>query len=878
MSDGSGKKVDVKPDKTVIKALALGGLLGGGGECAVDVKNGKVIRIRPFHYDWKYDRESFRPWKITRNGKEYKPLFKSVPSPFSLAYKKRTFSPNRIKYPLKRVDWDPNGERNPQNRGKSKYQRISWEEVSTLLADEVKRVHKEYGPLAILVQGDGHGECKTINTPHGHSGRLFDMMGGFTQQVRNPDSWEGWYWGSKHVWGQGIQGMMDPANNIIKDMTENCDMVLFWGGDPETTPWGFTGQCATRLCYFWTEVGIKQVYICPDLNYGAAVHADKWIPILPNTDAALQLAIIYIWVTEGTYNKEYVETHSVGMDKVEDYVLGKEDGIPKTPEWASRKCGVPEWTIKALARDWAKKIVSIAHYFGGSYVRGPFSHEPGRLECILLGMQGLGGPGVHQSQITYTGMPRAEGLRSTRFFNPELSERITKPVATTILAWGKQLIPKTWIQQAIDEPPLTFYGSGAIETPTEDQFIKYTYPLPKEEGGTEIHMIWTDTPCRITCWNHGNWTIEAFRNPKIETVVAQHPWLENDCLIADVILPSNTTLEVEDIVTNVRQGVNFHSIAIMEQAVQPIGESKSDYEVVLEIAKKLDYGDKFSENKTTRDLQQQVFDDMEIDNLVSWDDFLDKKYFVFPTAKDWENDSPGFRKFYDDPEKHPLPTPTGKLEFYSARLAEHFPDDKERPPIPKWIEKSQTHDERISSERAAMFPLLLMSNHGRWRTHAQGDDITWTREAPTCKVTGVDGYKYEPVWIHPQEAEKRGIRDGDIVKVFNERGIVLCGALVWERVMPGVAYVDHGARHDPLVPGWVDRGGAINTIAPYGVSSRNAVGQATSGYLVDVQKVSEKDYQEWRAMDPEAFDNAYQREYDPAAGLRFNAWVEGGMK
>jgi molybdopterin guanine dinucleotide-containing S/N-oxide reductase-like protein len=875
MSDAKGKTVDVKPDKTVIKALALGGLLGGGGECAIDVKDGKVVRIRPFHYDWKYDRESFRPWKITRNGKDYKPLFKSVPGPYSLAYKKRTFSPNRIKYPLKRVDWDPNGERNPQNRGKSKFKRISWEEASDILASEVKRIHKEYSPLAILVQGDGHGECKTINTPHGHSGRLFDMMGGFTQQVRNPDSWEGWYWGSKHVWGQGLQGMMDPANNIVKDMTEHCDMVLFWGGDPETTPWGFTGQCATRLCYFWTEVGIKQVYICPDLNYGAAVHADKWIPILPNTDAAFQLAIIYIWVTEGTYNKEYVKTHTVGMDKVEDYVLGKEDGVPKTPAWASKKCGVPEWTIKAFARDWAKKIVSIAHYFGGSYVRGPFSHEPGRLECILLGMQGLGGPGVHQSQITYTGMPRAEGLRSTRFFNPELSERITKPVATTIRAWGKQLIPKTWIQQAIEEPPLTFFGSGAIETPTEDQFIEYNYPL--KEGGSEIHMIWTDTPCRITCWNHGNWTIDAFRNPKIECVVAQHPWLENDCLIADIVLPSNTTLEVEDIITNVRQGVNFHSMAIMEQACKPVGESKSDYEVVLEIAKKLGYGDQFSENKTTRDLQKQVFDDMEVDYLCTWEQFLDKKYFVFPAAKDWENDSPGFRKFYEDPEANPLPTPTGKLEFYSARLAEHFPDDKERPPIPKWIEKSATHDERISSERAAMFPLLCMSNHGRWRTHAQGDDITWTREVFTCKVIGADGYKYEPAWINPVDAEKRGIRDGDIVKVFNERGVVLCGARVWERVMPGVAYVDHGARHDPLVPGWVDRGGAINTIAPYGVSSRNAVGQATSGYLVDVQKVTEKDHEEWRKMDPEAYDAAFKREYDQAAGLRFNAWVEGGM-
>jgi molybdopterin guanine dinucleotide-containing S/N-oxide reductase-like protein len=876
MSAAKGKKVDVKPDKTVIKALALGGLLGGGGECVVDVKDGKAVRIRPFHYDWKYDKKKFNAWKMTRNGKTLEPLMKALPSTFSLAYKKRTFSPNRIKYPLIRVDWDPNGERNPQNRGKSKYRRISWDEATTIVANEIKRVHKKYGPLSILVQGDGHGECKTIHTPHGHQGRLLDMMGGFTQQVRNPDSWEGWYWGSKHVWGQGFQGMMSPAANLIKDISENSEMVLMWGCDPETTPWGFTGQYATRICYFWTRAGIKQVYICPELNYGAAVHADKWIPVLPNTDAALQLAIIYVWLKEGTWNKQYIKTHAVGMDKVEDYVLGKEDGIPKTPEWASKKCGVPEWTIKALAREFAKKITSIIHYFGGSFIRGPFSHEPGRLECVLLGMQGLGSPGVHQCQMTYFGMPRAEGLKSIRFFNPQLSERLKIPCRTTIDAWGKQLIPKTLIQDAILKPPLTFIGSGGQESPVEDQFIKYTYPIAKEKGGTLVHMIWTDTPCRITCWNHGNWTVDAFQHPSIEFVVAQHPWLENECLYADIILPANTTLEVEDIVTNTRQGPHFQSVAIQEQAIQPIGESMSDYEIVLEIAKKLGMGRKFSEGKTTRDLQKDVYDTMEMQAMVSWKEFFEKKYYVYPVAKDWEKDTPGFRKFYEDPVKNPLPTPTGKLEFYSERLAKHFPDDKERPPHPKWIEKSETHDERISSERACMFPLLMMSNHGRWRTHAQGDDITWTRETPTCKVRGADGYMYEPIWINPRDAEKRGIKDGDIVKAFNERGVVLCGARVWERMMPGVAYVDHGARHDPIIDN-VDRGGAINTIAPNGITSKNAVGQATSGYLCDVQKVTEKDYEEWRKMDPEAFDSAFKREYDPAAGLRFNAWVEGGM-
>ncbi|MFC1861236.1 molybdopterin-dependent oxidoreductase, partial [Chloroflexota bacterium] len=845
-------KIRINPDKTVLKALALGGLLGGGGECVVDVKDGRAVRIRPFHYDWKYDKDRFNAWKIQRNGVTLEPLMKSLPCPFSLAYKKRTYSPNRIKYPLKRVDWDPNGERNPQNRGMSKYKRISWEEAANIIAGEVKRIHKEYGPLGILVQGDGHGECKTIHTPHGHSSRLLDMMGGFTQQVRNPDSWEGWYWGAKHVWGQGFQGMMSPANNLIKDMSENCDLILFWGGDPETTPWGFTGQYATRICQFWKEANIKQVYICPDLNYGAAIHADKWIPILPNTDAALQLAIIYVWITEGTYDKEYVATHTIGMDKVEDYVMGKEDGIAKTPEWASEKCGVPEWTIKALAREFAARVTSIAHYFGGSMIRGPFSHEPGRLECVLLGMQGLGGPGVHQCQMTYFGMPRAEGLKSTRFFNPQLSERLKTPCKTTIDAWAKQLIPKTLIQEAILRPPLTFTGHGGQESPPEDQFIKYTYPIPKEEGGTEIHMIWTDSPCRITCWNHGNWTVEAFRRPKIECVVAQHPWLENECIYADIVLPANTTLEVEDIVTNTRQGPHFQSIAIQEQAIPPIGDSKSDFEVVLEIAKKLGLEEAFTEGKTTKELEKQVFDNMEIFNFVSWEEFEEKKYFIFPVAKDWESDSPGFRKFHDDPEKNPLPTPTGKLEFYSESLAKYFPCDKERPPYPKWIEKSETHDERLSSEKASMFPLLLMSNHGRWRVHSQCDDISWTREILTCKVRGEDGYMYEPTWIHPSDAEERGINDGDIVKVFNERGIVLGGAYVTERIMPGVAYIDHGARYDPIIPGKVDRGGAINTIAPIGITSKGCVGQATSGYLVDVQNVSGEEMSTWRKEYPEA--------------------------
>ncbi|MEE8619375.1 MAG: hypothetical protein V3S84_04530, partial [Dehalococcoidales bacterium] len=171
------------------------------------------------------------------------------------------------------------------------------------------------------------------------------------------------------------------------------------GCDAETTSWGWAGQIASRLMYWFTELGIKSIFVCPDLNYSAAIHADKWIPILPNTDAALQFAIAYVWITGGTYDKEYVATHTIGFDKVRDYVLGKEDGIPKTPKWAARITGVPSRIIKALAREWASKATSIAHGNGGGMIRGPYSTEPARMEVILLGMQGLGKPGVAQLKL-----------------------------------------------------------------------------------------------------------------------------------------------------------------------------------------------------------------------------------------------------------------------------------------------------------------------------------------------------------------------------------------------------------------------------------------------------------------------------------------------
>jgi anaerobic selenocysteine-containing dehydrogenase len=208
-------------NKTVLKSLGQCSFTRNGDPSAVDVKNGKILRIRPLHYDEKYTKKQINPWKIYKNGKLLEPLMKTQIAPYMIAYKKRVYSPNRIKYPLKRVDWDPDGKRNPQNRGKSKYKRISWDEATTLIANEIRRVRAKYGPYAVLCHGDGHGETKTVHGPHSCNMLLMEKVGGYTQVVRNADSWEGWYWGAEHVWGEGVQGHMMPADNILNDITQN---------------------------------------------------------------------------------------------------------------------------------------------------------------------------------------------------------------------------------------------------------------------------------------------------------------------------------------------------------------------------------------------------------------------------------------------------------------------------------------------------------------------------------------------------------------------------------------------------------------------------------------------------------------------------------
>ena len=234
-------KTGTSGETTLIRDISFCGVPENGSNASmVDVKDGKIVRIRPMHYDWKYKKAELNPWKFEVRGSTFEPSMKTLIPPYSIAYKKRVYSPARIRYPMMRVDFDPNGERNPQNRGVSKYKRISWDEALDVITSEMNRIKEKYGPTALLYQCDQHGENKVVQACHGAGRKLLREWGGFTLQIRQPDSWEGWWWGNKHFWGCEPVGQ-GQQSNLLWDISKNAELLLFWGCDQETTPVGLAG-------------------------------------------------------------------------------------------------------------------------------------------------------------------------------------------------------------------------------------------------------------------------------------------------------------------------------------------------------------------------------------------------------------------------------------------------------------------------------------------------------------------------------------------------------------------------------------------------------------------------------------------------------------
>lgn len=815
-------------------------------ECHIE--DGKIVRSLPF-----YIPEDVRLYEIKTSRGVFTRPRKEVQMPLAFAAKQRVHSATRVKYPLLRNDWSPDNP-NAKQRGKSGYSRIGWDQALDIIVDQLNRIREKYGSMEpVLVQADGHGQSGYLQTLHFWGHYLFDKIhdhlgwGWWTQQVRNPDSWEGYYWGAKHVWGFNST-LGEPYQDAVwDDVLEHAEMVIFSGNDPEASGFGMSGSIALHMPKWLKRAGIKIIAISPDLNYAGAVHADKWIPIKPNTDAALYLAVAHTWIVEDRYDKEYVKTHTTGFDEFKRHVMGEDDGVEKTLAWAEAITGIPSHTIRALAREWAAKKTTLSVYFGGPKIRGSLSHMTARMEAYVLTMQGIGRPG---RQFLRTGVPSFHKKilqQVPRYPDVDSHGLVMSPMIEYAIGHGPKspvFIPRTLAAEAIQCPSVEWRGTTAALAKTEDQFNHYRYPPNDDHPG--IRMVWNENGSQPGSWGNGwNW-LEALRNPRIEFVVSVHPWLENDITFSDLILPAQTGYEHEDLI--VVQRSDLLALFYQEKAIEPVGDSRSDYEIHRMIGQRLGLDAVFPPAEQW--LKEAYEGTLAATKLgITWEEFKERKFVVYdcPTWDEWvaikeehglgPNEG-GLHWFWA--EGGGLETPSGKIEFVSSRIAELDPKNTERPPLAKWM----AHAELQGSPKSQDYPLSVMTNHPKFRFHVQGDDIEWIREI--AKVRGPDGYLYEPCWIHPTDAEARGISGGDVIKVHNERGAVLVGAVVTERIIPSALSIDHGAKMDLAVLNntLIDRGGCINLISPtpqekYGANEEIAIPEmSVSGFLVEAAKIS----------------------------------------
>jgi trimethylamine-N-oxide reductase (cytochrome c) len=813
-----------------------------GGPVFVYVREGRIIRITPIEFD---DKDA-PPWTIKARGKTFTPPRRTTISPYTQVFKSMIYSPDRLLRPMKRVDFNPGGERNCRNRGISGYEPIGWEEALDIVANEIKRVKRDHGPGAILNGSGSHHLWGILGYWLSARLRFFNNVG-WTPVAHNPDSWEGWYWGAMHHWGQSMHLGAPESYGTVEDCLKECEMVVFWSSDPEATSGVYAAFEGTVRRQWLKELGIKMVHIDPFYNHTAALLGGKWLAPRPATGNALALAIAYVWITEDLYDKEYVAQRTRGFDRWKDYILGKEDGIAKTPEWQEQEAAIPAREVRALARQWGTKKTYLAAggLSGfGSACRDATGNEWARSMVCLMAMRGLGKPGINMG-----GMQQGTPIDTSFYFPGYAEGGLSGDLAGTALGVDLyprmpqlptvntvyQRVPRLRIPEAILDGHT--HGYPTDSKTIQGQFLRYDYPAP---GHSPVKMYYKYGGSHMGTMAETNRYAAMYRSDNLEFVVNQSIWFEGEARFADIILPACTSFERWDISEFANCGgyiqhsfnqCNHRVILLQHKCIEPLGESKSDYQIFLELAKRLGFAAIFSEGVTELDWCRRLFDATDLAKTVSWKEFCLKGYYVVPAPPEALRAPVSFRAFAEDrpkdtPEIAPLPadyteqvfkglqTQSGKIEFVCSSLERFDPDDPERPVMTKYIPAWEGHH---TTELYRKYPLQLITPHPRFSFHTMGDGKrSWINDIRDHRVP-IDGYYYWIVRINSRDAEARRLKENDLVRVFNDRGAVICAVQVTERVPPGTVHSYEGsAVYDPLGEPGVspDRGGCMNILTP----------------------------------------------------------------
>jgi len=698
----------------------------------------------------------------------------------------RLYNKARVKAPMVRRDFLAKRDKsNRADRGSRDFVEVSWDDALKLVADEMTRVKTKYGNASL------HRGKSSWASNHAHFYRTEALLQRFLNGFGGSSTFFGNY--SNQAVSEILPAVAWSSPSAASDwpvIHANAKLIVLWGANPLATTRILSGRYATKAWYEVKARGIEVIAIDPMKSETIKELGCEWVPIRPNTDVALALGLMHTLLTENLHDAKFIENYTRGFKDFQPYLAGTEDGTPKTAEWASGITGVPAEMIRGLARKMAKTRTTIAS--GWSTQRQHHGEQaPWAIVALgaMLGQMGLPGGGVSFG-LHYAdgGLPRAA--------MPVVGG--TSPGSNPI----PDPFPIACLSDAYLNPGKTIECKGR----------KITYP--------DIQLVYTSGGNQFTHHQDTNRVIEAFRKP--ETIIVQDPWWTPSARFADIVLPAASDLERNDL------GQMLNLITASHAAVDPQFKSRTDYDILTELSDRLGYKQTYTEGRTEMDWVQFFYDAAKAQSktvkMPDFEEFWAGEGIVeFPMGK---GDFVHLADFREDPLLKPVSTASGLIEFVSPYVRKLGYDDC--PAHPTWLEPVEWK----GSKAAEKFPLQLVSPHPPFRLHSQ---MCNTKTRTTYTVAD-----REPVVINADDAKARGIADGDIVRLFNDRGQVLAGAIVTPDILAGTICLHEGAWYDPAEPGKqgaLDKYGSPNLLTlDVPLSSRFAQATIAGTAICDVEK------------------------------------------
>ncbi len=726
------------------------------------VENGRVVGCEPFPRD-------------------------PAPSRMLEAIPAMVHSDLRIARPAIREGWREGKERS----GNDRYHEVSWDEALSTVADELARIRDQFGPTAII--GGSYGWSSAGRVHHARSllRRFLFLGGGCVDQVAN------YSFGAAQYVLPRVIGTFQPVVGDSTDwssIVKHARFVLAFGGLALKNAQVTSGGAGVHSLETWLrrakDAGIEFVSISPLRSDAPDFLGAQWVPIRPNTDTALMLAMAHFLLAQERYDAQFVSRYCTGFEQFRRYLLGLDDGIEKNAEWAAAITGVPTETIRSLADRAAAAPTMITCAW--SLQRAHHGEQAYWAAIVLAAM--LGGIGLPGTGFSFGhGSTNGIGVPRMDIAGPELPLPLNP---------ARSMIPVARIADMLLAPGQSYEFNGR----------RYTYPdvqLIYWAGGNPFHHHQDLNRLR-----------RAWQKP--QTVIVHDSWWTPTARHADIVLPATTTLERNDVGGSSRD--NF--VLAMHRAIDPVGGAWNDFDIFRALAQRLGYERAFTEERDEMGWCQVVYDQVRSSaaakgvELPGFQQFWAEGFIELPPP---ERDYVLFENFRRDPERHPLKTPSGRIEIVSDTVAGFAYADC--PAHPTWIPPT----EWLGSPSARRWPLHLVTHQPASRLHSQMDP------GPVSRAHKVA--EREPVRISPADAAQRNIHHGDIVRVFNSRGACLAGALIDGDVMPGVAVMATGAWFDPpQASGEPERHGNANVLTLDIGTSPLAQGPSALTALVDIER------------------------------------------